>query len=141
DMAGTPRIVDFGLSKSMFSRRKDDGDQTVDGTIMGTPLFMSPEQARGETSRVDGRTDIYAAATMLYIMLLKTHPHPIESRESREIIRTIATSEARSPNLIKPNFNSRLSQILMKALAKNPQDRFTSAGDFAEALQRFLERK
>lgn len=138
---GDPRIVDFGLSKSLFTPPTDDGHQTIEGTVMGTPLFMSPEQARGETSRIDLRTDIYATATMLYIMLLKTHPHPLNGRDNRAIIRAISQTGIRRPESIKPNFNPALSRILTKALAADPGDRYETAAEFAAALGQFLGRR
>lgn len=135
---GQPKLVDFGLSKSMFIAGKSSAATTVDGAILGTPLFMSPEQARGESDRVDQRSDIYAAATMLYLFLLREHPHGVGSMSRDETIETIAHSPIKPAIEINPKFNPDLDLILRRALAANPDDRFQSAGELASALRRFL---
>ena len=141
DEAGLPKIVDFGMSKSLFSPGKSDLLQTIEGSVLGTPLFMSPEQARGEVAKLDGRSDLFSAAIILYILLLKRHPHSIKDNDNRKIIEAIAQGEARRPSEFKPDFNPQIEAILMKALATKPDDRFATAGEFAAALEQFLAQR
>ena len=140
-VGGDPKIVDFGMSKSMFEPVNDDPLKTMEGSVMGTPLFMSPEQARGEVSRLDGRSDLYSAAVILYILLLKRHPHAITKNDNASIIQAISTTEPRLPTTIKAKFNLDLEQILMRALAFDPDDRYQTAGEFGLDLQRFLNNR
>lgn len=135
---GLPKIVDFGMSKSLFTPREDDVLLTIEGSVLGTPLFMSPEQARGEVGILDGRSDLYSAATMLYILLIKHHPHEISNNNNRTIIEAISSTPARPPSLFKKDFNPMLDAILMKALAPEPEDRYETAGLFAKDLAGFL---
>ncbi|MEM8913506.1 MAG: protein kinase [Planctomycetota bacterium] len=136
---GQPKLVDFGLSKSMFQPKDSESStSTVAGSVLGTPLFMSPEQARGEDDRVDHRSDLYAVATMLYLFLLRRHPHGAGSQGRDETIDTIATTPVTKPTSISAKFNAELEGILLKSLAANPEDRYVSAGDFAGVLRRFL---
>lgn len=136
---GLPKIVDFGMSKSLFTPQEDDVLLTIEGSVLGTPLFMSPEQARGEVGIMDGRSDLYSAATMLYILLLKHHPHEISNNNNRTIIEAISNTNARPPSFFKKDFNPTLDAILMKALAPAPEDRYPTAGQFAQDLDEFLD--
>lgn len=138
---GIPKLVDFGMSKSLFQASESVVSETLDGSVIGTPLFMSPEQASGQMSQVDGRSDQYSAATMLYILLLKHHPHAIETKDYKSIIQKISRGRVRLPRSIKPDFNPELESILMRALEKRPEDRFPNAGEFAKALSSFLENR
>ncbi|MEL6107537.1 MAG: protein kinase, partial [Planctomycetota bacterium] len=136
-----PKIVDFGMSKSLFAPRQSDLLETMEGSVLGTPLFMSPEQARGEINKLDGRSDLFSAAIMLYILLLRRHPYSLKDNDNRKIIEAISNGHARAPTELKPDFNPDLEAILMKALAAEPGDRYETAGEFAEALRMFLERR
>ena len=138
---GIPKLVDFGMSKSLFKASESVVSETLDGSVIGTPLFMSPEQASGQLSNVDGRSDQYSAATMLYILLLKHHPHAIETNDYKSIIQKISRGKVRPPRSIKPDFNPELESILMRALEQRPEDRFPTAGEFAEALSGFLDKR
>ena len=138
--SGQPKLVDFGLCKSMFLPDEDtSASTTIDGAILGTPMFMSPEQARGEVDRVDQRSDLYAVATMLYLFLLREHPHGAKAMGREETIQTIATTEAIRARVINDKFNPQLDELLAKCLASNPNDRFQTAGELAEALRSFLQ--
>lgn len=136
--ADIPKIVDFGMSKSLFTTPSEDLTQTIEGSILGTPLFMSPEQARGETSSIDHRTDIYAVGIMLYLLLLKRHPHQVNPADRAETIEAIGHGKIVSPIEIKPDFNPRVALILMRMLAARPDDRYQSCSELADALDSFL---
>jgi serine/threonine protein kinase len=134
-----PKLVDFGLAHSMFrAEAESSAVQSMAGTIIGTPLFMSPEQARGENDSLDGRADIYALGIILYVMLLRKHPHKINQHDRFETIRQIAVGRARPPRDLRPKFDRDLEAILMKALAEKRDDRYATAGEFAAAIRQFL---
>ena len=126
----------------MFRTDADlDPDDSSVGAVIGTPLFMAPEQARGEDARQDGRTDIYALAIVVYVMLLRRHPHRIDHGDHIATIRAIAEGRVRPPRDVHPGFNSDLEKILMKALESDPEQRYASAADFGTAIRTFLEKR
>ena len=135
------RIVDFGMCKSMFQSVPTDGYETIEGSILGTPMFMSPEQARGEVAAIDHRTDLYAVGIMLYIMLLKRHPHDVDRGDREATVKKIAAGDVVNPLDHKANFNPRLAYILLKTLAKDPANRFASGDELAATLENFLAKR
>jgi serine/threonine protein kinase len=137
---GQPKLVDFGLAHSMFrTEAETSAVQSMAGSIIGTPLFMSPEQARGENESLDGRADIYALGIIMYVMLVRKHPHKIRQHDRMETIRQIAVGKARRPSELRPGFDSDLESIMMKALAENRDDRYATAGEFGNEIRRFLK--
>lgn len=137
---GEPKLVDFGLAYSMFAPSgEDSANQSMEGSVVGTPLFMSPEQARGDSSSLDGRADIYALGIVLYMMLVRKHPHKVNRRDRWDTIRQIAEGKARRPSEVRPGFNNQLERIMMTALAEKPEDRYATAGAFGEDIKKFLK--
>jgi len=137
---GQPKLVDFGLAHSMFKTDlTDSAVQSMAGSVIGTPLFMSPEQARGENDTLDGRADIYALGIIMYVMLVRKHPHKVNQHDRWETIRQIAVGQARPPSDFRPGFDSDLERIMMKALAENRSDRYATAGEFGNEIRRFLK--
>lgn len=135
-----PKLVDFGLARSMFKTSDEESAiHSMDGSVIGTPMFMSPEQARGENDTLDGRADIYALGIILYVMLVRKHPHKINHQDRWATIRRIAEDEARRPSDVRPGFNRALEQILMKALALNREDRYATAAEFGADIVKFIE--
>lgn len=134
-----PKIVDFGLARTMFvPDAESETLQSLDGSVIGTPLFMAPEQARGENESLDGRADVYAVGIIVYLLLLRRHPHRVNVKDRWETIREIAQGQVRPPREVRPRFNRELERILMKSLAEHPKDRYDSAAEFAAELRRFL---
>jgi serine/threonine protein kinase/Tol biopolymer transport system component len=125
------KVLDFGLAK-LVEREKLAETVTVEGTIMGTPAYMSPEQATGR--QVDHRTDIFSLGVMLYEMVAGTRPFTGKSNVDtmHAIIHGPAPPLAQVPR--------RLADIVEKGLAKDPGDRYQNAGDFAADLKRFLSK-
>jgi serine/threonine protein kinase len=137
---GHPKLLDFGLARTMFQMADDNAaNHSLDGTVIGTPLFMAPEQARGENESLDGRADVYGLGIILYLMILRRHPHKVDVRDRWRTIRQIAEGRVRLPSEIRPDFNRELESILMKALADEPDDRYATAAEFGDALIGFLK--
>jgi serine/threonine-protein kinase len=131
-----PKVLDFGLAK-VTERELRPGSVmlTQEGMVFGTPEFMSPEQAQGKP--LDPRSDIYSLAVILYEVL--TGKLPFDARTPMEYIQMHVTRppiplDERIPG---KRFPRGLSDVLNKALEKNPDDRYASAVDFANALKPF----
>ena len=102
-------------------------------------MFMSPEQARGENADLDGRTDIFSLGIILYIMLVRRHPHDVHDKSRWDTIREIAEGRARPPCQIHRGFDAELEGLIMKALAYEREDRYQSAAEFAATLREFIK--
>jgi serine/threonine protein kinase len=140
--SGASKLVDFGLARSMFRPEAElETAMSLDGTAIGTPLFMAPEQARGENAKLDGRADIYALGIILYMMLVRRHPHHVDSNDRWQTLRAIAEGPVCAPTEVKPNFDRNVERILLTALAENPNDRYATAADFGNDIIRFLQTK
>ncbi|QEG38547.1 protein kinase domain-containing protein [Roseimaritima ulvae] len=136
------KLVDFGLSKTMFwPPSSEDSAETLDGAVIGSPLFMAPEQARGENERLDERSDVYSVGVVLYMMLLRRHPQKLVSKERWETIKQIAEGQVQPPTSLNPKFSRTLEAIIMKALDEDPEKRYQSAGEMAAALRAFVARR
>jgi serine/threonine protein kinase len=133
DATGRPRVTDFGLA------RKNDvvGTLTTEGSIIGTPAYMAPEQASGQTEIVGTACDIYSLGAVLYHLL--TGSPPFAGSNVLEIIRRVCEDEPKPPREVEASIPKPLESICLKCLAKDPRNRYASAGELAEDLQRFLQ--
>lgn len=129
----TPKIVDFGLAKKI----QDELHATVTGAVLGTPCYMSPEQAAGNDSSIGISTDIYSLGVILYQMLTKRLP--FEGKTAIETLRWIVDRECEPPSRIVHSIPRDLETICLKCLAKSPNGRYTTAQELAEDLARFLD--
>jgi len=134
DRENQPHITDFGLAKWA----DDSLDMTEDGQVLGTPGFMSPEQARGESAGGDQRMDVYALGAVLYAVLTGNAPF---QGGLGSILRAVVHEEPPPPHSICKRIPRDLETICLKALEKSPSKRYASAAEMAADLRRFLEGK
>jgi serine/threonine-protein kinase len=130
------KVLDFGIAKAVGGDQKLDQFETLDGTVFGTPRYMSPEQAQGKP--IDHRSDLYAVGIMLYELLVGAPPFVDKDavvvmakhiREHPLPLRRVAPSRT---------FPESLQRVLDRALSKTPEDRFQNADEFEHALTRCL---
>jgi len=135
------KLLDFGIAKVLPGAAGEDAPAplaapTEEGMTLGTPRYLSPEQARGAT--LDHRTDLYSAGAVLYAMLAGRDPFAHVAGIAA-ILRAQALDLPRPPSVVAAQeIPAALDRVVMKALAKRPEDRYASAAEFAAALDRAL---
>lgn len=125
-------IMDFGLAKVV----NVDSSLSISGVIMGTPHYMSPEQASGELGRVDHRTDIYSLGATMY-WLLANRP-PVNGETPLQVVLRLQTEEPLPLRKVNPRVPAEVETIVMKCLARNPDLRYQTAAELKEDLDRYL---
>lgn len=125
---GNAKIADFGIA------RVDNSELTMAGSVLGTPSYMSPEQCMGQPA--DSRSDLFSTAVMLYEVL--TGQKTFAGETAAAIMHSVASVNPEPPSKINPELPPAIDELLKKALAKNPQQRFQSAIEFKAALDRCL---
>ena len=125
------KVLDFGLSRLSSAKETQPMRITRAGTVVGTPMYMAPEQARGQRS-IDRRVDLFAVGVILYRLL--TGRQPFEARTYNQYLLAVTTQVPEKPSKIRKDLPPALDEIVEKALAKEPDDRFQDALQFSDAL-------
>ena len=133
DQKGEPHLTDFGLARLV------ETESTVTRTkeVLGTPSYMAPEQAVGETRKLTSATDVYGLGAVLYQLL--TGQPPFAGGTTYETVKLLLDTEPRPPRLLNPKVDRDLSTICLKCLEKDPQRRYSSALALAEDLEHWLK--
>jgi eukaryotic-like serine/threonine-protein kinase len=132
-----PKLTDFGLAKRLDDAGQETTALTQTGVQLGTPSYMAPEQAKGDTKWTGPRADIYSLGAILYRLV--TGRPPFVGANSVETMRQVVEDEPVSPTVLAPGLPRDLTTICLKCLAKDPVRRYESAADLAEDLRRFLD--
>jgi serine/threonine protein kinase len=147
--AGQGVLIDWGLARPLgeaddppppddSTGAGDDVCLTQEGTIVGTPVYMAPEMARGQTHLIDARTDIYGAGASLFHLL--TGQPPRTGATAIDILRSVisGTGMIRRPRQVEPAVPKALDEICAKAMAHQREDRYQNAADLANAVERWI---
>jgi len=126
-----PKLLDFGISRGFGAQ----GRVTRTGVVVGTPQYMSPEQARGKKD-LDARSDLFSVAVVLYEGF--GGEVPFDSENPGDVLIAVATEEPRSLSELRPDLPASVIDLVDKGLAKNPADRFQSAREMRDALMQIL---
>lgn len=133
DKRAEPLIMDFGLARRT---QKKEMRLTQEGTMLGTPVYMPPEQVTGRVDAIGAGCDIYSLGVILYELLTGRVPF---QGGSTELLAKILLDEPTPPSTFAPGLEPDLEAICLKAMAKKPSARFASMTDFASALQDYLK--
>lgn len=135
DQQGEPHVSDFGLAKRVGGSHS----LTLSGAVLGTPSYMSPEQAAGESKRITTAADVYGLGAILYELL--TGQPPFSAHTPLATMRQVIEEPPRRPGRLRARVDHDLETICLKCLEKDPAQRFRSAEALAEDLERWLRRE
>jgi serine/threonine-protein kinase len=145
---GETLVVDWGLAKATGRSEPGSGErtlapssasgssETLPGSALGTPAYMSPEQAEGDLERLGARSDVYSLGATLYCLL--TGQPPFAGDEPGAILRAVQQGEIRPPHLVEPTIDPALQAICLKAMALRPEDRYPTSKALAEDIERWM---
>src|SRR5262245_41922285 len=132
DAKGQPHVTDFGLAKALGA----EGDLTRTSAILGTPSYMSPEQASGHAKQLTTSSDVFSLGAILYELL--TGRPPFQGASAVETLRRVTEEESRRPRSLNPQVDADLETICLKCLQKEMAQRYASADALADDLERWL---
>ncbi len=138
DSRGEPKIIDFGVARSLDSDKVQAEAMTEAGRLVGTVQFMAPEQVDAKISDVDARCDVYALGAVLYQMLTKRLPRTLEGLPIYEAVRQICVEDPVLPTVYEDTIDQYLEAIIMKAIENNRSKRYQTAGAFGRDMLRYL---
>lgn len=138
DAGGHPKVIDYGIARSTQGDVPLTTIHTDTGNLVGTLRYMSPEQLEGGTHALDVRTDVYALGVVLFELLTGRSPYDIASRPVYEVARVVREEEPRSLSRTDPRLRGDLDTIVSKCLAKDREERYSSAAELEADLGRYL---
>lgn len=136
DEGGEPKLIDFGVA---LSRQAWIADDRRPGTAWGSPCYMAPEQARGETDRLGPGSDVFSLGTLLFELL--TGRSPFEGNRLPDVLDRVGSADFDKSALNSAGVPATLCKICLRAMAREPKDRFASAGEMSGELRRFVSRE
>lgn len=137
DGKAAPKVIDFGIAKALGSQLVDQTLITCQGHVVGTPAYMSPEQAGLPGAAVDTRSDIYALGVILYELLTDRLPYAVTG-ELRAVMERIINEAPARPASANERIDADAETIVLKCLAKEPGRRYQSAGELARDIDHYL---
>lgn len=145
DRIGQPKVLDFGVARLLDPGAAADADMppggTLAGQVIGTVPYMSPEQLAGDLDAVDTRTDVFALGVVGYELFTGRLPHETRDCSPAEAARRLAARPAPRPSSLDRAVRGDVEQVLLKAVAREPDRRYAAAGDLADDLRRVLRRE
>jgi tetratricopeptide (TPR) repeat protein len=138
DEAGQPRVLDFGIARVTAPEADTAGPATQPGLLVGTPAYMSPEQAAGDPDGLDTRSDVYSLGVVCYELLAGRLPYDVHGKPIAEAVRVITTVEPPSLGALNRACRGDLERVVAKALEKDRARRYPSASELAADVERFL---
>jgi pSer/pThr/pTyr-binding forkhead associated (FHA) protein/tRNA A-37 threonylcarbamoyl transferase component Bud32 len=138
DRKGEIKLIDFGIAT--VEREKDDATKTADGLIMGTPAFLSPEQAaRGKMGEIDGRADLYSLGAVMYYLL--TGRRPFSGKSPLEVLKKNMTQKPAHPHTLDEHAPIGLCEICLRLMEKHPDDRYQTAEELQAVIDKWRRSK
>jgi serine/threonine protein kinase len=138
DTKGEPKLIDFGVARSLDNNKVNDQAMTEAGRLVGTVQFMAPEQVDAKISDIDARCDVYALGAVLYQMLTGHLPRTLEGLPIYEAVRQICLESPVRPTTYDASIDQNLEAIIMKAIETDREKRYQTAGAFGRDMLRYL---
>ncbi len=138
DASGQPKVIDFGVARATDSDMAVTTIQTNVGQLIGTLVYMSPEQCAADPYGIDTRSDVYSLGVVMYEMLCGRLPYDVRNKAIADAARTIQESPPRRPTCVEQAFRGDVETIILTALEKDRDRRYQSAADLAADIRRYL---